>query len=77
MIPRRFISAMERTLGRKLTAEEIEVVNRARAGCPTGKRDTVKAMRSALNAYWEQSSGQNAAAGLAEGSNNLPSLSEV
>ena len=55
MIPRRFITAMGRTLGRSLTDEEIEVVNRARAACQTGKRDTVKAMRRTLHAYWEQS----------------------
>ena len=41
MIPRRFISHMERNLGRPLTATELEVVNRARAECETGKRDSV------------------------------------
>ncbi len=53
MIPRRFISQMERSLNRPLAPDEIEVVNRARAACRTGKRDSVKAMRAALEAHWE------------------------
>ena len=52
MIPRQFVRYMERTLGRPLTPEESEIVARARAECQTGKRDTVKAMRAALEAYW-------------------------
>ena len=56
MIPRRFAGYMERSLGRPLTAEEIAVVNRARDDCGTGKRDSVKAMRAALEAHWDQQS---------------------
>ena len=55
MIPRRFVGYMERNLGRALTPAEIEVVERARAECATGKRDTVKAMRAALEDYWARS----------------------
>ena len=53
MIPRRFIAYMERHLGRPLTPRELEVVERARRKCGTGKRDSVKAMRAALEAYWD------------------------
>lgn len=57
MIPRRFIAYVERSLGRPLTPEEIEIVSRARDGCDSGKRDTVKAMRAALEAHWRQAGG--------------------
>ena len=52
MTPSKFIAYEERRLGRPLTAAERSVVLLARAQCTTGKRDTVKAMRAALEAYW-------------------------
>lgn len=56
MIPRRFVDYMERSLGRSLTPRELEIVARARIECKSGKRDTVKAMRAALETYWEEDS---------------------
>ena len=52
MIPSKFIAHQERKLGRPLTQEELAVVAAAREECGTGKRDTVKAMRAALEDYW-------------------------
>ena len=49
MTPRRFIPYWERCLRRPLTAEEREAVEAARAACTTGKRDSVRAMRAALD----------------------------
>ena len=76
MIPRRFIDYMERSLGRALTPEEIEVVNRARADCDGGKRDTVKAMRAALEAYWNEHS-EGAGEPSPDGGRSAPSVGKA
>lgn len=52
MIPSKFIAHQERRIGRPLTDEERAVIAAAREACATGKRDTVKAMRAALEDYW-------------------------
>ena len=52
MIPSKFIAYEERRIGRPLTEAELAVIAAAREECTTGKRDTVKAMRAALEAYW-------------------------
>lgn len=50
MTPSKFIAYQERRLGRPLTKQELAAVSVAREQTATGKRDTVKAMRAALNA---------------------------
>lgn len=50
MTPSKFIDYQERRLGRVLNAVELQAVLKARADCGLGKRETVKAMRVALNA---------------------------
>lgn len=50
MRPSKFIAAQERRLGRPLTVPELEGVQAARRACAGGKRETVKAMRTALDA---------------------------
>jgi hypothetical protein len=50
MRPSKFIAYHERRLGRVLSANELTVIEAARAACTTGKRDTVKAMTAALEA---------------------------
>lgn len=52
VIPSKFIAYEERRLGRPLTVEERATVLAARESCSGGKRDTVKAMRVALEQYW-------------------------
>jgi len=47
--PSKFIDYQERRLNRELTASELQAVLKARADCQGGKRDTVRAMRAALN----------------------------
>lgn len=54
MTPRRFIAHWERCLRRPLTVHERAAVVAARACCKTGKRDTVKAMRTALEDVWDR-----------------------
>ena len=54
MTPSKFIAYQERRLGRPLSKEERETVLAAREACASGKRDTVKAMRAALEAYWAE-----------------------
>lgn len=48
MKPGQFVSYQERRLRRSLSAAKLMSVSIARLGCSTGKRDTVKAMWSAL-----------------------------
>jgi hypothetical protein len=50
MRPSKFIAFQERRLSRPLNPHELEAVQAARDDCRTGKRDTVKAMRLALDA---------------------------
>ncbi|RYG56098.1 MAG: hypothetical protein EON56_04675 [Alphaproteobacteria bacterium] len=50
MTPSKFIDYQERRLKRDLTPVELQAVLKARADCESGKRDTVRAMRAALNA---------------------------
>ena len=50
MKPSHFIAYAERKLGRPLTDQEREAVDEARLDT-SGKRDGVKAMRAALEAY--------------------------
>lgn len=50
MTPSKFIDYQERRLGRELSASELQAILKARADCQGGKRDTVRAMRAALNA---------------------------
>jgi hypothetical protein len=54
MKPNRFIAFSERRLGRALTAAEIKAVNDARA-CATGRRETISAMRAALDHFTKSS----------------------
>jgi len=49
MTPGKFIAFQERKLGRLLTSEETSCLNDARYACAGGKRETVKAMWSALD----------------------------
>jgi hypothetical protein len=48
MQPSKFIAYQERRIGRRFTADEAACIEAARAACPGGKRDTVKAMWAAL-----------------------------
>lgn len=49
MTPSKFIAFQERKMGRLLTPEETNCLNEIRYACDSGKRDTVKAMWSALD----------------------------
>jgi hypothetical protein len=48
MQPSKFIAYQERRIGRRFTPDEVACIEEARAACPGGKRDTVKAMWAAL-----------------------------
>ena len=59
MRPSHVIGHEQRRLRRLLTDEEQKVVLAARAKCPGGKRDTVKAMHAALVAHLKARPGTN------------------
>jgi hypothetical protein len=48
MNPSKFIAYQQRRLGRTFSAQEVDCIETARAACPGGKRDAVKAMWAAL-----------------------------
>jgi hypothetical protein len=48
MTPSKFIDYQERRLGRSLSAEELQAVLKARGASDSGRRDTLRAMRAAL-----------------------------
>ena len=48
MKPSKFIALSERRAGRPLRQDELDAVQGARDDTSTGKRDTIKAMRTAL-----------------------------